>query len=367
MANDPAQQRPADSTRARGTWLRSVPRTEAPLIHNLPAQLTSFVGRDEDVASVRRLLTEHRLVTLTGFGGVGKTRLSLEVASRLIDNYLDGVRLVELAALTDPLLVPYAVASVFDDVGAQSGRPIEDLLVATLRPRELLLVLDNCEHLIDPCAALADRLLRSCPDLRILATSREALGIAGELVWRVAPLALPPESPTGHEVEHVGALRLLVDRARVRKPDFVVTEAILPSAIEICRRLDGIPLAIELAAAWLPMLTVDELAARLDSRFRLLTGGSRTALPRHQTLRALVDWSYDRLPEDEQAVLRSLAVFAGGWTLEAAEAVCEGFRFPVSGFRGTGASAAETRNPKPETLANGLRRFEGPAAGEHGE
>jgi non-specific serine/threonine protein kinase len=308
----------------RASWLRTLPGPETPAAHNLPARLTSFVGRDHDLAEVRRQLAEHRLVTLTGVGGVGKTRLALEVAALQLDRYLDGVRLVELAAVVNPRMVPHAVASVFDDIGEQSERSLEDLIVARLRSRELLLILDNCEHLLQACTELVTVLLRACPDVRIIATSREALAISGELIWPVAPLALPTGSLTANDAEQYGALRLFVERSQVRKPDFAVTDASLPSLLEICRRLDGIPLAIELAAAWIPTLTVQELAARLDGQYRLLTGGSRTALPRHQTLRALVDWSYDRLSEEEQVVLRELSVFAGGWTLEAAESVCTG-------------------------------------------
>jgi len=326
VADHQVRKRPAHSGQSRpgrtpSRWLRPVPRTDARGPHNLPAQLTSFIGRDRDLAEVRRLLFEHRLVTLTGFGGVGKTRLALEVAAGLADEYLDGVRLVELAPLADPLLVPRAVALALD-VGEQPDRSLEELLEASLRQQELLLVLDNCEHLIQACAELAHRLLRACPDLRILATSRESLDILGEAIWPVSPLELPAGPVTVNEVEQHEALRLFVERSRARKPDFVVTDASLPSMIEVCRRLDGIPLAIELAAAWTPTLALDELATRLDDQYRLLSGGNRTALPRHQTLRALVDWSYDRLSDEEQAILRTLSVFAGGWTLTPRPSTC---------------------------------------------
>ena len=313
----------AEARQPHATWLRPVPLSGATRSHNLPVQLSSFVGRDRDLAEVQRSIGDRRLVTLTGFGGVGKTRLALEVAGSLLDRYLDGVRLVELAALVDPLLVPHAVASALD-LAEQPGRSIDDVLVAALRTQEMLLVLDNCEHLLDASAALVERVLRTCPDVRIIATGREALGIGGEVVWPVAPLELPAEAIAVDRADRYGALRLFLERCRVRKPDFASTEQNLPATIEICRRLDGIPLAIELAAAWIPSLSVDELATRLDDRFRLFTGGSRTALPRHQTLRALVDWSYDRLLAEEQTVLRELTVFAGGWTLAAAEAVCTG-------------------------------------------
>ena len=334
----------------RGSWLRPVPVRERAASHNLPIPLTSFVGRDQDIVELRRLLADHRLVTVVGFGGVGKTRLALEVAGGLLDQYLDGVRCVELAALAEPALIARTVASALD-LTEQPGRSIEELLQASLRTREMLLVLDNCEHLVQGCAELAERLLRACPDLRILATSREALGVGGEVVWSISPLELPAGPLTAAEAEQYSAVRLLVERSRVRKPDFALTDDTLPSVVEICRRLDGIPLAIELAAAWIPTLSVTDLAARLDSRFRLFTGGSRTALPRHQTLRALVDWSYDRLGEDEQAVLRALSVFAGGWTLTAAEEIVgDGSRVVGDGGTGHPVTAPNASDPAPETL-----------------
>ena len=293
--------------------------------HNLPVQLTSFVGRERELADVQQVVSSVRLLTLTGAGGVGKTRLALQVAAALVDQFPDGVWLVDLAPLADPGLVAQTVASVLR-VREEPGRPLEATLADTLRPRQLLLLLDNCEHLVAACGQLADALLRVCPEVRLLATSREALGIAGETTWRVPPLALPPPEcrpPAGH-LAGFEAVRLFLDRARAVRPDFGLTDENAAAVAQVCRRLDGIPLALELAAARVPVLTPEQIAARLDDCFRLLTGGSRTVLPRQQTLRALVDWSYDLLSEWEQALFRRLAAFAGGWTLEAAEAVCAG-------------------------------------------
>ena len=293
---------------------------------SLPSRLTSFVGRDRHLAEVRRLLAGPcRLVTLTGFGGVGKTRLALEIAASVLDRsvtsgpaYPDGVHLVALAALGDPQLVPRAVATVLG-LDEQADRSLPDLLISSLRRRRALLVLDNCEHVLEASAELVDQLLRACPGVQILATGREALGIDGETVWPVPPLDLPSGALTLEGAVRADAVRLFVERAQGRWPELTLTERSLPAVVEVCRQLDGIPLALELAAAWLPTLTVEELAARLDDRFRLLTGGRRTALPRHRTLRAVVDWSYDRLTQPEQALLRRLSVFPGGWTLEFAE------------------------------------------------
>lgn len=301
--------------------LRSLDR----LPNNLPRQLTSFVGREREIAEVTRLLGSAALVTLTGAGGAGKTRLALQVAANLVDAHADGVWLAELAALSDGSLVVQAIVQAVG-VKEEARRPLVETLVSVLRPRALLLVLDNCEHLVEPCAALVDRLLRACPKVQILATSREPLGIAGETVFRVPSLPLPdPERlPPIEQLVHYEAIRLFLDRALAVQPSYVVTERNAPALAQVCHRLDGIPLAIELAAARVGTLTVEQIAARLDQRFRLLRGGSRTAMPRQQTLRATVDWSYDLLPERERLLLHRLAVFAGGWTLEAAETVCSG-------------------------------------------
>ncbi|HKY50325.1 MAG TPA: adenylate/guanylate cyclase domain-containing protein, partial [Candidatus Limnocylindria bacterium] len=290
--------------------------------NNLPIQVTSFVGREREIRDVTGLLKDTRLLTLLGPGGTGKTRLSLQVAANLIDGYADGVWFVEFAPLYDPELVPQAVASTLG-VREEPGRPALTTLSEYLRRRTVLLILDNCEHLIDACARLADALLRSCPGVNVLTSSREALGTAGEVTYRVPSLSLPDprQLPSLERLADYEAVRLLVERASAVKPGFKITDANAAAAVQICQRLDGIPLAIELAAARLKDLSPREIAAHLDERFRLLTAGSRTAMPRHQTLRGLIDWSYELLPEFERALLRRVSVFAGGWHLAAAEAV----------------------------------------------
>jgi predicted ATPase/class 3 adenylate cyclase len=302
-------------------------RTLDALPNNLPVQLTSFIGREREKAEVRRLLSATRFLTLTGSGGAGKTRLALQVAAEALEEFPDGVRLVELAALIDPSLVPKAVASALG-VLEQPGRTLTETLSDSLRGKSVLLILDNCEHLVEACADLTTTLLRACPNLRVLATSREALGVAGETTWRVPSLSVPDPQrlPPLDRFTDYEAVRLFIDRAVASESQFVVTSGNAPAVVQVCHRLDGIPLALELAAARVKVLAVEQIAARLDDRFRLLTGGSRTALPRHQTLRAAMDWSYDLLSPKERAVLRRLSVFAGGWTLEAAEAVCVGNR-----------------------------------------
>ncbi len=293
--------------------------------HNLPLEVTSFVGREREIDQVRRLLPTTRLLTLTGAGGCGKTRLALRAAAELGDAYPDGIWLVELAALADPGLVPWAVASVLG-IPTTPGRSVVDSLVGGLGSRTVLLVLDNCEHVVTATAELVDALLRRCPGLRVLATSRERLGSPGETTLRVPSLALPPpgEPPPAERLPDHEAVRLFIERALAARPDFAVTESNAPLIVDICRRLDGMPLAIELAAARVRSFAIEQIAARLDDRFRLLTVGPRTVIPRQQTLRATMDWSYALLSEPERALLRRLSVFAGGWTLEAAEAVCEG-------------------------------------------
>jgi predicted ATPase/class 3 adenylate cyclase len=292
---------------------------------NLPTQLTTFVGRETEAAEVIRLLAASRLTTLTGSGGCGKSRLSIHVAQQVLAEFPHGVWLVELAPLTDPALIPQTVVAVLGLM--DDGRlPALELLTGFLRSRTLLLVLDNCEHVIEACAQLGEALLRACPKLRILASSREALGVAGEAPYRVPSLAVPDAKhlPSPEKLASLDAVRLFVERAATARAGFALSAQNAAAVAQICQRLDGIPLAIELAASRARMLSVEQIATRLDDRFRLLTGGSRTALPRQQTLRATIDWSYSLLSEPERTLFRRLAVFVGGWTLEAAEAVCSG-------------------------------------------
>jgi predicted ATPase/class 3 adenylate cyclase len=291
--------------------------------HNLPLQLTRLIGREQQIAEVQQLLATHRLLTLTGAGGSGKTRLALQVAAERLQAYPEGVWFVDLAPLANAALVPQTVADALQ-VREEPGRLPVETLVEHLEPRQLLLVLDNCEHLVSDCAQLAARLLQRCPHLVILATSREPLGIVGEVPYRVPSLSLPDvrQIPSLERLTQYEAVRLFVERARTVLPTFEITNENAPTVARICHRLEGIPLAIELAAARVRALPVARIDERLDDCFRLLTGGSSTALPRHQTLRALIDWSYELLSEPEQVLLQRLSVFAGGWTLEAAEAVC---------------------------------------------
>ena len=315
---------------------RALPR------HNLPERLTSLVGREGELREVAKLVEEHRLVTVTGPGGAGKTSLAVALAERLAAGYPDGVWLVELAALREPALLGEAVAAVLGlDEAAGTGTPPPsraERLASFVPDKAMLLVLDNCEHLVEACAGLARRLLEAGPRLRVLATSREVLGVPGEVVWPIPPLAVPaaaddtdagtaedarqataPEALAGFD-----AVRLFVERAASADPGFVLDAASAPVVAELCRRLDGLPLAIELAAARTRALPPVELAARLEDRFRLLAGGARALDPRQQTLRATVDWSWDLLEERDRRLLRRLSVFSGGWTVAAAEAVCGG-------------------------------------------
>ena len=318
---------------------------------NVRAELTSFVGREADVAAVRELIAERRLTTLIGPGGSGKTRLATETARTLLGDLPDGVWLVELAAIGaggDVVQATLAGLGLRDALlgAAPSADPV-DGLIAAIREREALLILDNCEHVIESAAAFADRVLGECRRLRILATSREPLGITGEALWQTEPLALPDASPGASpgEIASSPAIRLLRDRAGAVRKDLGGDARTLSAMARICRALDGMPLAIELAAARLRTMTVEQLANRLDDRFRLLTSGSRTALPRHKTLRAVVDWSWDLLTEAERMVLRRLSVFSGGASLEAAERVC----VAGTGEPGTG----EPRTGEPRTGEQG--------------
>ncbi len=326
---------------------------------NLRAELTSFVGRDAELARVAELLAAHRLVTLTGPGGAGKTRLAVEAARAELSATADGVWLVELAQVTDPADVAPAVLGALGlreqallntrrsaSSLAAMDEPADALgrLLAALAARRALLVLDNCEHLVAAAADLADRVLAACPRVRILATSREPLAITGEALWTVGPLTLPPDPAVSSSIhaeravvsqpEDYASVRLLAQRARAVLPGFEVTQANAPAVARICRALDGMPLAIELAAARLRTMAPEQVAARLDDRFQLLTGGSRTAVPRHQTLRAVVDWSWDLLDDAERTLWRRFSVFTGGATLEAAELVCAG---PAAGQPGLAA------------------------------
>jgi predicted ATPase/DNA-binding SARP family transcriptional activator len=293
---------------------------------NLRAELTSYVGKEADVDAVRELIAGHRLTTLTGPGGTGKTRLATETGRTVLAAFPDGAWLVELAPIGTDSDVAQATLGALRLRDSLLGEPPEaepiDRVIAALRDREALLILDNCEHVIEAAAAFAHRVLGECRRLRILATSREPLGITGEALWPVVPLVLPEPAADPVTIESAPAVRLLIDRASAVRPDLAVDRPTLATMARICRALDGMPLAIELAAARLRTMSLDQLANRLDDRFRLLTGGSRTALPRHRTLRAVIDWSWGLITDAERTVLRRLSIFSGGASLEAAERVC---------------------------------------------
>lgn len=293
--------------------------------NNLPLQLTSFIGREQVMARIKDLLSTTRLLSLTGAGGTGKTRLALEVASDLLGEYPDGVWFIELAALNDSTLISQSVATVLG-LGEEASRPTIAVICDYFRTKTALLILDNCEHLIEASARLADATLQAAPQLKILATSREVLGLVCETTYPVPTLTVPPPDANLGDIKTLTqyeAVRLFIGRALAVQPDFDDSQANASAVAQICQRLDGLPLALELAAARMRSMSVEQLAARLDNRFRLLTGGSRTALPRQQTLRAAIEWSYDLLTDEERILWRWLSVFTGGWTLEAAQAVGE--------------------------------------------
>ena len=293
------------------------------LPNNLPLQVTSFIGRDEDVAEVKKLLEKTRLLTLTGSGGVGKTRLALQVSAELLERHPDGVWLVDLAGLQDSDLVASEVASVLG-VRVGADRSLADSIIYALKPKQSLIILDNCEHLVTAAAHIAGAIIKGAPNVRLMATSREGLGIAGETIYRVNSLAIPKTNTevTSANASGYGSIALFIDRATAANTRFMLSDADAKIVADICRSLDGIPFAIELAAARVKLMSVAHLAERLKERFRILTGGDRTALPRQQTMRALVDWSYNLLNERERTILNRSAVFAGGWTLEAASEIC---------------------------------------------
>jgi predicted ATPase/class 3 adenylate cyclase len=296
-------------------------------LNNLPVQLSSYIGREHEMAEVGRLLDNTRLLTLIGPGGTGKTRLALQFAADVLvspeDKFPHGVWLAEFGSIGDPELVLETVAAVFNLRQQSNGPSLLDLITQYMKSKQLLLLLDNCEHLIEACAQLADHLLRTCPKVKIIASSREALSISGETIFSVPSLSLPKSSTRSpDELLQSEAVQLFVERATAAQPNFLLTEQNAPAVNRICRRLDGIPLALELAAARVKVFTPEQIAARMDDRFRLLTGGSRMALQRQQTLSAMIDWSYDLLSKDEQELLRRLSVFAGGWSFEAAESIC---------------------------------------------
>ncbi len=293
--------------------------------NNLAQQLNSFIGRERELNEVRALLARNRLVTLLGMGGIGKSRLSVQLGAEVLDDYPDGVWLVELAALSDPSLVPQAAASVLG-VKEEAGRPVLDALIKFARDRQLLIMLDNCEHVVQACAELARHLLQAGPRTKVLASSRDALQTAGETVFQLAPLTAPGsgEAATAESLAGIDAVRLFVERSTAAQPAFRLTDKNAAAVAEICHQLDGIPLALELAAARARGLSVEAIAARLKDRFKLLVTGDRTVLPRQRTLRALIDWSYDLLAPAERTLFHALSVFAGGWILEAAETVGAG-------------------------------------------
>jgi predicted ATPase/DNA-binding winged helix-turn-helix (wHTH) protein len=306
---------------------------------NLPESLTSFVGRERELVEIKRLLPGKRLLTLAGVGGIGKTRLALQVACEVLDAYRDGAWLVELGAITDPSLVPTTVAQVLS-VQETSGGSLTQTLCGHLKARQLLLILDNCEHVLSACARLAEAILRAAADVTIIATSREPLHIVGEQSYLMPTLSLPDPTANAEMIGSSEAVQLFVERARRQQPDFGLTATRAPIVAQLCVHLDGIPLALELAAVRIRSLSVEQISARLSDRFRLLTGGTRTALPRQQTLRATLDWSYDLLAEDERVVLRRLALFP--WQFHAGGCVVGRFRSSDRRLRGH-RSALATR------------------------
>ncbi|MFN8381039.1 MAG: helix-turn-helix domain-containing protein [Anaerolineales bacterium] len=321
----PSQERKAWIEFARGSADHPEPAQSSQRT-NLPSHLTSFIGRKKEIPKIKGALSKHRLVTLTGSGGIGKSRLSLQVAADLLNIFPDGVWFVELASLSDPNLLPQTIQNTLGLIEQKNTPPLQ-ILQEYLKEKKILCVLDNCEHLVEACATLAFNLLSHTIHLKILASSREALGVQGEFAWRVPSLSVPVTTDKGLDADQLSqyeAVKLFIERAHLIEPAFTLDETNASFVARICSRLDGIPLAIELAAARLKTLSVEQILTRLDDRFSLLTNGARTLPSRHQTLRAAIEWSYISLSENEKTLFRRLAVFSGGWSLEAAETICSG-------------------------------------------
>jgi len=293
------------------------------VLHNLPAHLPSFIGRETEMETIRKLVSKNRLVTLTGAGGCGKTRLSIQFASQVVPDYADGVWIVELAPVTVPDHIDQAIAEVFG-IKEQPGSTLIQIITNYLKNKNLLIILDNCEHLITACSEMVEQLLKSTEQISILSTSREALNVADEVSWRVPSLSLPENGKelSANEMNQYEAVQLFVTRAKSKQQEFILSDQNARSVLQICKRLDGIPLAIELAASRVGVFNPEVIVERLDDRFRLLTGGSRTALERHKTLQATIDWSYDLLSDHEKEIFHLLSVFVGGFDLEAYENIC---------------------------------------------
>lgn len=294
------------------------------ILHNLPVHLTSFVGREKEIETIEQLLSENRLVTLSGSGGCGKTRLAIQTATNVLSNYPDGIWMVELAPITVPGHIDKAIAEIFK-INEQPGSTLLQIIIHFLNSKNLLLIIDNCEHLINACSQIIEQILKSTEDVTILCTSREALNVADEVAWRVPSLSLPENGKelSVNEVNQYEAVQLFVTRAKNKQPDFILSDQNAGPVLQICNRLDGIPLAIELAASRVNVLNPELIVSRLDDRFRLLTGGSRTALERHKTLQATIDWSYDLLSDKEKKIFHQLCVFVSGFDLEAYEHICQ--------------------------------------------
>lgn len=341
-------------TEKREAW-----KAAAGVKHNLPAQLTTFIGREKEMQSVNDLISAHRLVTLTGAGGCGKTRLAIQFASQVVPDYADGVWMVELAPITVPDHIDQTIAEVFR-IKEQPGSTLIQIITHYLENKNLLLILNNCEHLITACSEIVEQILKSTEDVTILCTSREALNVADEVAWRVPSLSLPENGKelSANEVNQYEAVKLFVARAKNKQPDFNLSDQNAHPVSQICNRLDGIPLAIELAASRVNVLTPENIVIKLDDRFRLLTGGSRTALERHKTLQATIDWSYDLLSDKEKRIFHKISVFVSGFDLEAYEHTCKTETAENNDLMDLLSGLIEKSLVITKTVKNGFYRYE---------